>query len=404
MCYRPALRVLRNTFEKCNINTLLLTPDLEIPSLDMGLRARMGLSDAAMLQRQLTGIAPNIAYIITDIFNCNYIALMLPEADNGAVLLIGPYRAAIIEQSDIVTLAERLRLNSAQVRQLESFYSNLPEMTAESQLFALLDAFCEFIWNGGENYAIRYITMDEGADDASRPPIAMPGVKEIERSYACENELAYSIAHGQLENGESLIAQLIPENCENFLNPRVRHLRNRCVALNAIMRKGAENGGVHPFYIDKLSSNFIRRIERISSIAAARKLANEMYRAYCMLVRHHSLKNYSPPVQRVIAAIDADLTADLSLSTLAEMQNINPCYLSSLFKRETDMTITTYVNQKRVEYAATLLMSSKLKIQSIAKQCGIGDVQYFSKMFKKIKGESPKDYRKKRIASSSMKK
>lgn len=75
------------------------------------------------------------------------------------------------------------------------------------------------------------------------------------------------------------------------------------------------------------------------------------------------------------------------------MQGISKSYLSSLFKKETDMTITDYVNHKRIQYASVLLSTTHLQIQTVAQHCGMMDVQYFSRLFKKIKGESPVEYR-----------
>lgn len=91
--------------------------------------------------------------------------------------------------------------------------------------------------------------------------------------------------------------------------------------------------------------------------------------------------------------IDANLSEDLRLHTLAQKVNVRARYLSSLFKKETGSTLTDYVNQKRVDHAAYLLTDTRLQIQTVAQYCGIMDVQYFSKIFKRITGVTPKEYR-----------
>ena len=77
-----------------------------------------------------------------------------------------------------------------------------------------------------------------------------------------------------------------------------------------------------------------------------------------------------------------------------ELQNINASYLSALFKKETGVTLTEYINQKRMKQAARLLTSTKLQIQTISQYCGISDVNYFSKLFKKYAGKTPNEFRK----------
>ena len=105
------------------------------------------------------------------------------------------------------------------------------------------------------------------------------------------------------------------------------------------------------------------------------------------------MKGYSLLIRKVLTQIDSDLTADLSLRTQAEQLNINSSYLSTLFKKETGTTLTEYVNRKRIEHAIFLLNTTNMKIQAIAQACGIPDVNYFTKIFKKQIGITPKDYR-----------
>ena len=118
-----------------------------------------------------------------------------------------------------------------------------------------------------------------------------------------------------------------------------------------------------------------------------------MVRKYSRLVQKHSQKGYSLLVQKVITCIDTDITADLSLKTQAKLLNVNPSYLSTLFRKETGVTLTDYVNQKRVERAKQLLKAGNTQIQTVAQNCGMLDVNYFTKIFKKYTGVTPKEYR-----------
>ena len=163
--------------------------------------------------------------------------------------------------------------------------------------------------------------------------------------------------------------------------------------MNTLLRKGAEQGSVHPIHIDNLSSRFARKIEQITTPEGGTALQKEMIHKYCLLVKNHSMKGFSLLVQKVVTRIDSDLTADLSLKTQAQLLNVNASYLSTLFKKETGMTLTDYVNKKRMENAVFLLNSTNMQIQNIAQYCGIPDVNYFTKIFKKYIGKTPKEYR-----------
>ena len=91
--------------------------------------------------------------------------------------------------------------------------------------------------------------------------------------------------------------------------------------------------------------------------------------------------------------ISYDLTADLSLNNIAGQLGVNPTYLSALFRKECDCTLTEYVNRKRVEQAASLLSKTDKLVNTISYECGIQDTNYFIKLFKKYTGFTPTQYR-----------
>ena len=79
--------------------------------------------------------------------------------------------------------------------------------------------------------------------------------------------------------------------------------------------------------------------------------------------------------------------------TVAEKLNVNSSYLSTLFHREYGCTLTDFVNKERIDRGILLLQMTTKPIQDIAADCGIQDVNYFIKLFKKQTGFTPKQYR-----------
>ena len=151
--------------------------------------------------------------------------------------------------------------------------------------------------------------------------------------------------------------------------------------------------GVHPFHLDRVSSDFATQIEGLPSPKEGGALMRNMFRGYCRLVRKHATGGLSPVVQKTMLLIDSDLSADLSLDALAKAVGVSGGYLSAAFKREIGKTLSEYVRAKRMDYAKKLLLTTHLQIQTVAAHCGLIDVQYFSKMFKAETGESPLAFR-----------
>ena len=85
---------------------------------------------------------------------------------------------------------------------------------------------------------------------------------------------------------------------------------------------------------------------------------------------------------------------NLMLADVAQKVGISSGYLSTLFQKQMSKGFVDYLNEVRIEYACTYLRQSYLKTYEIAYKVGFRDEKYFSKVFKKIKGQSPSEYRK----------
>lgn len=226
-------------------------------------------------------------------------------------------------------------------------------------------------------------------------------IKKIEMRYSLENDLIRAVSQGSYKKLSKIIsAEDFSRGIEKRVDDPVRNLKNYMIILNTILRKGVEVGNVHPYYIHGMSSEFAKRIENSKTEKDIEKLWNDMIYSYCKLVKTHAAKGYSPLVQNVVMLIDADLSGELTLSAMAERFNVNASYLSSLFKKDTGHTLTEYVNNKRVDRAKFLLETTSQQVQTISHACGILDVNYFTKIFKKHTGETPKHYRESRMQNA----
>lgn len=136
------------------------------------------------------------------------------------------------------------------------------------------------------------------------------------------------------------------------------------------------------------------RIDTLTRAEDVFLLWEEMIERYCVIVNEYIARAYSPTVQRVIVTVNNDISAELKLNQIAEQLNVNASYLSNLFHKETGTTITMYVNQKKLEYAAFLLSNTEWNVASIAQECGILDENYFARIFKKQYHMSPTQFRK----------
>ncbi|NLN50893.1 MAG: beta-N-acetylhexosaminidase [Acholeplasmataceae bacterium] len=103
------------------------------------------------------------------------------------------------------------------------------------------------------------------------------------------------------------------------------------------------------------------------------------------------IKNYI--IRDVIGYLEANFRKKLSLGFVAEEHYVSASHLSRLFKKETNMNFVEYLTMIRIDYAKKMLQTSQLKIYEVASLSGFTDVNYFTKVFKRIIGSTPLEYR-----------
>lgn len=103
---------------------------------------------------------------------------------------------------------------------------------------------------------------------------------------------------------------------------------------------------------------------------------------------------YTCHASRILAYMQAHFRQDLSLDHLANLMDLHPNYICSLFKKETGDTFVNYLNSMRIQEAQKLLMmQSDLPVSAIGQQVGYDNKHYFTKVFKKYTGTTPGAYR-----------
>jgi AraC-like DNA-binding protein len=102
-------------------------------------------------------------------------------------------------------------------------------------------------------------------------------------------------------------------------------------------------------------------------------------------------------IDLVIDYLSNHINKVLSLEEMAKEVNLSPSHFSYLFKKKTGFSPIEYFNHLKVQKACQYLLFTKLRIKEISQELGIEDPYYFSRMFTKVMGLAPNDYREKRI-------
>lgn len=340
-------------------------------------------------------------YKLTSNLLCQYYLFFLPS-EKITFACIGPFTETPVTVDNIKKIMSYYETSDSRYNDLVNYYNSVRVLSDSNTLHTLLTTFCCRLWGGMDKFEFEEINMnrlgqpfEDDSFSSEEKTDHIRNMNILSERYAVENEIIQAISKGEIHTAQIQLSKFVKmQTLENRASNPLRNRKNYAIISNTLFRKAAELGKVHPIHIDRLSSAIAYKIEACQNLEELDQLNNEMLRKYCLLVRNHSMQNYSKLVQQTLTIINFDLTADLSLAVLAAQLNVNASYLSTRFKQEMDETLTDYITKKRVEHAILLLNSTDLAISDIANRCGIPDLQYFSKVFKKQIGHTPSGYRK----------
>ncbi|WNB92365.1 response regulator [Bacillus sp. NEB1478] len=158
-----------------------------------------------------------------------------------------------------------------------------------------------------------------------------------------------------------------------------------------------------------LSSRFQRKVDipllmqKVDELAQTESLAEMKELLFRTIVEweegYHisfdSLTSHQQLMEKAIHYIQQHYTSEITLQKIADYTFISKNYFSILFKKYMNQNFLDYVISLRIKKAEELLGNTSLKVYEVAYKSGFNDVKYFSKLFKKLTGYSPVDYREK---------
>lgn len=113
-------------------------------------------------------------------------------------------------------------------------------------------------------------------------------------------------------------------------------------------------------------------------------------------LRGHRSKDYlHPAIRLALRYIEMHYREEISQTSVADVVHLNPSYFSTLFKKSVGKGFSDYLTDLRIEHVKERLTTSSEKINVIATSEGFSDYQYFVKIFKRLTGLRPSQYREK---------
>lgn len=211
-----------------------------------------------------------------------------------------------------------------------------------------------------------------------------------------DREIAFyeSICSGDIMLVKMFATPLCSEGYGILSKDSLRNLKYHFAISVALIARFCVKNGMTPETAYRFSDYYIMKVDESNSEDEIHKIHEEMTESYTSKMR--SVKNskiYSKQIVMAIDYINAHLHERILLEKVAEYLQLSTAYLSRLFKSETGMTFSEYINRSRVSTASSLLRFSEYSDLEISSLLCFSSQSYFIKIFRKYMNMTPKEYR-----------
>ncbi len=211
-------------------------------------------------------------------------------------------------------------------------------------------------------------------------------------SYICREEFRHYYIHIYNESGHDILEDwILPTEikAEKGILSRIKKLHELCPEMELTQ--------TDPKFYDNnstLNKNILKNKQR--ELYARVESRGIIYQLLAQFLHLAQPKQYvrDERITKTLEYIRMNLNSHPDLDALAAVSCLSKDHLIRLFKKEINMTPLAYINKKRIENAQLKLVTETTPIKEIAYQLGFEDQTYFNRMFKKMTGLTPMNYRK----------
>lgn len=207
-----------------------------------------------------------------------------------------------------------------------------------------------------------------------------------------EKQLRQTVIAGDKQGAQRLLNELLGHiYCSDDFD--LDRIRPRVIELIVVLSRASIDAGADSREIFLYNDAYMQQINKFSDIEELSVWITGVMHRFIQHSFDFAQIKHSDVVFKAMEYIRQNYDHKLSLDDIAQHVYLSRSYLSSLFREEAGQTLFSYINQVRVEKSKLFLMDPSVSLAEAAALCGFEDQSYFTKVFRKITGLSPKQYR-----------
>ncbi|PHV69603.1 hypothetical protein CS063_14945 [Sporanaerobium hydrogeniformans] len=210
--------------------------------------------------------------------------------------------------------------------------------------------------------------------------------------YELEKQLIEDVLKGNKEHAKSVVNEMLGRIYFSSGN-NLEIIKTRSIELLALLSRAVVENGGSKEDVYHMTDTSLHKITTTRDLTDLSFLLLEVLEAFTnMAFTKYSMPNV-PSLQKALKYIDQNYCNTITLEEVAQEADLNPAYLSHLFKKEMQINFSSYLLEKRMEQAKYLLKNTNMPLIDISMSLGFESQSYFTNVFKKQVGLTPKKYR-----------
>ena len=209
-----------------------------------------------------------------------------------------------------------------------------------------------------------------------------------------EQKLINYLMYGKYEKAEELLREIIKNN---FDPTNSNFLQSKCLFFDiaaTVFKVIQEKDGMGEF-ISINKGRLLANIDSYESNAQIQDEFLEIFKSICDSTIQNISNNTKRLSENILEFVKYNFSnPNISVAFISEQFNVSPNYVSMVFKKETGIPLSEYINSVRIEHAKDLLKNTHMKASEVAEKVGFSSVRTFSRVFNSLEGISPGEYRK----------
>lgn len=221
-------------------------------------------------------------------------------------------------------------------------------------------------------------------------------IHNVHNTYQVEQLLLDMVRRGDTLRLKEWIANAPAVRPGKVATDMLRQLKNTFIVTTTLVSRAAIRGGMDLDDALRLSDSYIQKCERLNSYEQITNLQYHMVTQYTQAVEELRYnRNQSEVTKNVASYIRHHLSDAIKTEDIAASLFMSRSHLSTRFKKETGMNLTEYIHYIKISEAKHLLIHTDKSLLMIGNYLGYSSQSHFTKIFKKLTGISPIEYRQK---------